>query len=190
MDSIISLTPLNPCSSIFHNQTIKPILHIHFNRINSPHFSRKIIPTFNQQPDHFLNRTGVLIGNYYRDDFKVNEDDDDDDVDDDRSLDLFVRFLENIFKKISRKARKDVKSVLPFNISSKLVKFSVNGVLMLTFLWVLKAFLEVVCTLGSVAFISILVIRGAWTGISHLQENRYYRRDGIDDLTWSGTRPA
>ncbi|KAF5448321.1 hypothetical protein F2P56_028866 [Juglans regia] len=125
--------------------------------------------------------------------FDDDEDDDDDaDEDEDRSLDLLVRFVENMFKKISRRARKAVRSVLPVPISSKLVGFSVNGVLMLAFLWVLKAFLEVVCTLGSVVFVCILLIRGLWTGVSYLQENRYQKVNEFDDdrRAWTGSQPA
>lgn len=50
-------------------------------------------------------------------------DDEDDDHDEDRSLDLLVRFVQNVFKKLSKKARKAVRSVLPVPISSKLVRF-------------------------------------------------------------------
>lgn len=54
-----------------------------------------------------------------------NDDDDDDEDDeeeeDDRSLDLLARFIENIFRKISRRARKAARSVLPPSISTKLV---------------------------------------------------------------------
>lgn len=70
------------------------------------------------------NRSGVVIGEYDDDD---DEDEDDDDEDEeDRSLDLLVRFVQNVFKKISRKARKAVRSVLPINISTKLVNVSLN----------------------------------------------------------------
>uniref|UniRef100_M4DGX3 Uncharacterized protein n=1 Tax=Brassica campestris TaxID=3711 RepID=M4DGX3_BRACM len=37
------------------------------------------------------------------------------------------------------------------------VGFSVNGVRILAFLWILKAFLEVACTLGTIVFTSILL---------------------------------
>lgn len=53
------------------------------------------------------------------------EDDGDGDGDDDeeeRSLDLLVRFLHNMFKKLSKRARKAVRSVLPHAISTKLVR--------------------------------------------------------------------
>ncbi|TXG64052.1 hypothetical protein EZV62_011046 [Acer yangbiense] len=72
------------------------------------------------------------------------------------------------------------------------VGFSVNGVLVLAFLWVLKAFLEVICTLGSVVFVSILLIRGVWTGVTYLQESRNHRMGELDDenSTWTGAQPA
>lgn len=123
-----------------------------------------------------------------------HEDDGDDDEaeEEDRSLDLLVRFISNVFKKVSKRARKAVRSVLPVPISTKLVEFSVNGVLLLAFLWVLKAFLEVVCTLGSMVFVSILLIRGIWSGVTYLQERRNLRINELDDdhRAWTGTQPA
>ncbi|RDX93946.1 Protein SHORT HYPOCOTYL IN WHITE LIGHT 1, partial [Mucuna pruriens] len=143
---------------------------------------------------------------------------DDDENDDDRSLDLLVRFVENVFKKVSKRARKAVRSVLPFPISTHLVGlidscttylyrksasahflgdktslliqvgFSVNGILMLAFLWILKAFLQVVCTLGSVVFVSILLIRRIWSGVSFLQESRHQKMDELD--AWNGAQPV
>ncbi|KAL9327967.1 hypothetical protein ACSQ67_002970 [Phaseolus vulgaris] len=71
-----------------------------------------------------------------------NSDDDDDENDEDRSLDLLVRFVQNVFKKVSKRTRKAVRSVLPFPISTHLIGFSVNGTLLLAFLWILKAFLQ------------------------------------------------
>ncbi|XP_011014532.1 PREDICTED: uncharacterized protein LOC105118308 [Populus euphratica] len=123
-----------------------------------------------------------------------HEDDGDDDEaeEEDRSLDLLIRFISNVFKKVSKRARKAVRSVLPVPISTKLVEFSVNGVLLLAFLWVLKAFLEVVCTLGSMVFVSILLIRGIWSGVTYLQERRNLRINELDDdhRAWTGTQPA
>ncbi|KAI6678208.1 hypothetical protein NL676_039004 [Syzygium grande] len=117
---------------------------------------------------------------------------DDSDEDEDRSLDLLVRFVQNVFRKISRRARKAVRSVLPVSISTQLVSFSVNGVLILAFLWVLKAFLEVVCTLGSVVFVSILLIRGVWSGVTYMQEYRSYKMNEADDdhRAWTGAQPV
>ncbi|XP_052180253.1 protein SHORT HYPOCOTYL IN WHITE LIGHT 1 isoform X2 [Diospyros lotus] len=79
-------------------------------------------------------------------DYDEEEDEDEDEEEEDRSMDLLVRFVQNVFKKISRKARKAVRSVLPITISTKLVGFAVNGVIVLAFLWVLKAFLEIDCS--------------------------------------------
>ncbi|PPS11358.1 hypothetical protein GOBAR_AA09261 [Gossypium barbadense] len=73
------------------------------------------------------------------------------------------------------------------------VGFSVDGVLILAFLWVLKAFLEVVCTLGSAVFVTILLIRGIWTGVTFMQESRDHRRinEPFDDpRSWNGAQPA
>ncbi|XP_022972529.1 protein SHORT HYPOCOTYL IN WHITE LIGHT 1-like [Cucurbita maxima] len=121
------------------------------------------------------------------------EDEEDEDDEEDRSLDLLVQFVENVFRKVSRRARKAVRSVLPQSIPTKLVGFCVNGVLMLAFLWVLKAFLEVICTLGTAVFVSILIIRGVWTGILYLQDIRSHRFDQLDDdqpHAWTGAQPA
>ena len=86
------------------------------------------------------------------DDVDEDEDGDEEDEDEDRSLDLLARFLQNVFKKISKRARKAVRSVLPVSIPTKLVGFSVNGVLVLAFLWVLKAFIEVIVFMNWVVF--------------------------------------
>ncbi|CAJ1924895.1 unnamed protein product [Sphenostylis stenocarpa] len=117
--------------------------------------------------------------------------DDDDDEDEDRSLDLFVRFVQNVFKKVSKRARKAVRSILPFPISTHLIGFSVNGTLLLTFLWISKAFLQVLCTLGSVVFVSILLIRVVWSGVSFLHESRHQKVDQLDmHKTWNGAQPV
>ena len=50
------------------------------------------------------------------------EEDDEENDEEDRSLDLLVRFVENVFKKLSKRARKAVRSVLPVPISANLVR--------------------------------------------------------------------
>ncbi|KAJ7967607.1 Short hypocotyl in white light1 protein [Quillaja saponaria] len=124
--------------------------------------------------------------------YSHDDEEDDDDDDEDRSLDLLVKFVHNVFKKVSKRARKAVRSVLPLSISTKLVGFSVNGVLVLAFLWVLKAFLEVICTLGSVVFVSILLIRGIWSGVAYLQESRNLKANELDDEqpAWTNLQPV
>ncbi|KAK1439974.1 hypothetical protein QVD17_05799 [Tagetes erecta] len=132
------------------------------------------------------NRNDMMFSGEYDDD---DDEDEDDEEEDDRSLDLLIRFVENVFKKISKRARKSVRSVLPVNIPTKLVGFSVNGVIILAFFWILKAFLEVVCTLGSVVFVSILLVRGVWTGISYFQGGRTNDFDD-DNQAWTGAQPV
>ncbi|PPD71690.1 hypothetical protein GOBAR_DD31418 [Gossypium barbadense] len=122
-----------------------------------------------------------------------DDEEDDDEEEEDRSLDLLVRFVQNVFRKISKRARKALRAILPISISTKLVGFSVDGVLILAFLWVLKAFLEVVCTLGSAVFVTILLIRGIWTGVTFMQESRDHRRINEpfnDPRSWNGAQPA
>ncbi|KAH0871597.1 LOW QUALITY PROTEIN: hypothetical protein HID58_078619 [Brassica napus] len=120
------------------------------------------------------------------------EDEDEEEEEEDRSLDLLLRFVENVFRKVSKRARKAVRSVLPVSISTKLVGFSVNGVLILAFLWILKAFLEVACTLGTIVFTSILFIRGIWAGVAYVQESRNNRINELadDPRAWNGVQPA
>uniref|UniRef100_A0ACD5X1V8 Uncharacterized protein n=1 Tax=Avena sativa TaxID=4498 RepID=A0ACD5X1V8_AVESA len=130
----------------------------------------------------------------YRD---VSEEDGDeveseDEGEDDRSLDLLARFLHSVFRKASRRARRAARSVLPPSVPAELVKFSVNGVLALTFLWILKGLLEVVCTFGSMVFISILLVRGIWSGVTYIRENRYSYIQQLkdDDSRWSRVQTA
>jgi len=54
-----------------------------------------------------------------------DDDDDEDEEEEDRSLDLLAKFVENVFRKISKRARKAVRSVLPVAISTKLVRVSI-----------------------------------------------------------------
>ncbi|KAJ0009695.1 hypothetical protein Pint_33628 [Pistacia integerrima] len=200
-----------------------------FRTLNPLQASRRI-PNFPEGSESLVDdprNWGRRISQQFNEDYGDDDDEEDEEEEEDRSLDLLVRFVENVFKKVSRRARKAVRSVLPVSISTKLVGFSVNGVLILAFLWVLKAFLElrrkccvcaiqiysnitrtmcflnhireasfwlskVVCTLGSVVFVSILLIRGVWTGIAYLQESRSHRVDEMDDdnRAWTGAQPA
>ncbi|KAK9049868.1 hypothetical protein SSX86_031161 [Deinandra increscens subsp. villosa] len=61
----------------------------------------------------------TFSGDYDEDD---EDEDEDEEEEDDRSLDLLIRFVQNVFKKISKRARKSVRSVLPINIPTKLVR--------------------------------------------------------------------
>ncbi|CAM8981264.1 unnamed protein product [Rhodiola kirilowii] len=155
------------------NQSFRPVAHLYPGSENL--VSRRGI--WNRRRRVVLRKHGGLGG--------LEEDEED------RSVDLLVRFLQNVFKKISKKARKAVRLVLPVSIPTELVCFSVDGVTMLAFLWLAKAFVEVVCTVGSVVFISILLIRGIWHGISYIQESRTNSMNVLrGEQLWSSTRPA
>ncbi|EEC73325.1 hypothetical protein OsI_07518 [Oryza sativa Indica Group] len=56
-----------------------------------------------------------------------NTGEEDDDGDEDRSLDLLVRFLHSVFRKVSRRARRAARSMLPLSVPAERVKFSVNA---------------------------------------------------------------
>lgn len=60
-------------------------------------------------------------------------------------------------------------------------------------LCVVLIYLQVVCTLGTVVFVSILLIRGIWTGVTYLQVNQTLKMNGFDDenSAWNnGAQPA
>ncbi|XP_028767216.1 protein SHORT HYPOCOTYL IN WHITE LIGHT 1 [Neltuma alba] len=176
----------------------KPALQLRYSRIIVPPLqaSRPRIPNFPQDDSNSVDdprkwrRTINSARGGIDDDYEDDGNDDNDE--EERSLDLLVRFLRNMFKKVSKRARTAVRSVLPQAISTKLVGFSVNGVLVLAFLWIFKAFLEVVCTLGSVVFVSILLIRGVWSGVTYLQESRSRKLNELDEEfhTWNGAQPV
>ncbi|GLT46672.1 hypothetical protein SLA2020_204140 [Shorea laevis] len=111
--------------------------------------------------------------------------------DEERSLELFIKFLHNMFRKISKRVRKIARSILPSSIPTDLLNFSVNGILLLALLWFAKAFLEVACSLGNAVFSSILLIRVVWTALNYLQEYRekINSLDG-DNSALTGVEPA
>ncbi|KAF3431365.1 hypothetical protein FNV43_RR26096 [Rhamnella rubrinervis] len=110
---------------------------------------------------------------FFFDDDGLVEDDDtgDEEEDAESSIDLLLRFLQSMFKKISRRAKKATRSVLPTAISTKLVSFAVDGVLLLASLSIIKALLEVVCNLGGTVFVVILLLRVIWATVSYFQSN-------------------
>ncbi|KAK8479743.1 hypothetical protein V6N13_114940 [Hibiscus sabdariffa] len=180
--SYLTISPYSkPPSFFFRNPKFQSFHPLFASRRRTPNFTR----VTDNLVDDPHNWSRSIITDFY-DDQGVDEDEDD------RSLDLLVKFVQNVFRKISKRAKKAVRSVLPVFIHSNLVGFSVDGVLILTLLWVSKAFLEVVCTLGSVVFVSILLVCGIWTGVLYMQESRDQRiNELVDDRhMWSGTQPA
>ncbi|XP_030448107.1 protein SHORT HYPOCOTYL IN WHITE LIGHT 1-like isoform X2 [Syzygium oleosum] len=99
------------------------------------------------------------------------EDESDDEEDAESSADLLIRFLQSMFKKAGRRAKKASRSVLPDAIPPQLVSFAVDGILLLASLSILKALLEVACTLGGSVFVVILLLRVIWAAVSYFQSN-------------------
>ncbi|XP_029117319.2 uncharacterized protein [Elaeis guineensis] len=62
--------------------------------------------------------------------------------DEESGLDLLFQFLQSLFRRVSRRATKAARAVLPPVISPQLVSFSVDGILLLTLVSLVKAFLE------------------------------------------------
>ncbi|KAH1084307.1 hypothetical protein J1N35_024068, partial [Gossypium stocksii] len=73
-----------------------------------------------------------------------------------------------------KQARKALRAVLPISICTKLVGFSVDGVLILVFLWVLKAFLEVLAfrDIAPQAPEHILIIPKSNDGLTEIKRSR------------------
>ncbi|XP_030448106.2 protein SHORT HYPOCOTYL IN WHITE LIGHT 1-like isoform X2 [Syzygium oleosum] len=99
------------------------------------------------------------------------EDESEDEEDAESSVDLLIRFLQSMFKKAGRRAKKASRSVLPDAIPPQLVSFAVDGILLLASLSILKALLEVACTLGGSVFVVILLLRVIWAAVSYFQSN-------------------
>lgn len=70
----------------------------------------------------------------FDEDYEGEEDEDDREEEEDRSLDLLLRFVENVFRKISKRARKAVRSILPVSISTKLVSLRTTLMIVSSFL--------------------------------------------------------
>ncbi|XP_010272167.1 PREDICTED: uncharacterized protein LOC104608022 [Nelumbo nucifera] len=122
--------------------------------------------------------------------FFDDEDADDDSEEDEMesSVDLLFRFLRSMFRNVSKRAKKATRSILPPAISPQLVYFAVDGVLLLTSLSIVKAFLEVVCTLGGTVFAVILLLRVIWAMIFHFQSSGSSFNQG--GTSYGTTQPA
>ncbi|XP_073104155.1 uncharacterized protein [Elaeis guineensis] len=111
-------------------------------RVRSPIRASRRLSGYPQESVVVVPDPRAWVGDLRSEGGDYEDDEEEEDDDDDRSLDLLVRFLHNVFRKTSRRARRAVRSVLPPSIPTKLVGFSVNGVLILALLWIFKAFLE------------------------------------------------
>lgn len=111
-------------------------------------------------------------------DMMIDEEEISDEDETESSIDLLIRFLQSMFKKLSKRAKKASRSMLPAVISPQLVSFAVDGILLLAALSIVKALLEVVCTLGSTVFVVILLLRVVWTAVSYFQSSENTSRKG------------
>nr|GMD15131.1 protein SHORT HYPOCOTYL IN WHITE LIGHT 1 isoform X1 [Ipomoea batatas]GMD19585.1 protein SHORT HYPOCOTYL IN WHITE LIGHT 1 isoform X1 [Ipomoea batatas] len=80
---------------------------------------------------------------------EYESDDDEEDDDTESSVDLLIRFVRSIFKKVSKRARKATSSILPDIISPQLV----------------------ICTLGGTVFVVILLLRVLWSAVDYFQSS-------------------
>ncbi|CAH2066479.1 unnamed protein product, partial [Thlaspi arvense] len=103
--------------------------------------------------------------------YEYDDDDFDEEEEEEResSVDLLIRFLRSMFKKVSKRAKKAARRILPAAMSPRLVSFAVDGILLLGSLSITRAFLEVICNLGGTVFTVILLIRLFWAGASFFQ---------------------
>ncbi|CAL9152790.1 unnamed protein product [Musa hybrid cultivar] len=178
-------------SNSFHFFSLPLLSH---RRLRSPARASDRLSSYHKEKVAVVLDPGAWVGDIGGEESGGEDDDyyEEDEEEQDQSLDLIVGFLYSVFRKISRSMRKAARSVLPPFIPSKLVGFSVNGVLILAFLWILKAFLEVVCTLGSMVFVSMLLVRGIWSFVTYTMENQYNyaSRNDEEGSRWSAVGAA
>ncbi|KAF2609382.1 hypothetical protein F2Q68_00046180 [Brassica cretica] len=84
---------------------------------------------------------------------------------------VVTRPKERPLMKVSKRAKKASRRVLPAAMSPRLVSFAVDGILLLGSLSITRAFLEVICSIGGTVFTVILLIRLFWTGASFFQND-------------------
>ncbi|KAI9169735.1 hypothetical protein LWI28_016932 [Acer negundo] len=158
---------------------LSPTKHLHYSSLSLPanlsfhHQIPRLSIICNAQLYGSTGEDPDEIGETFFDDVIMVDDDDDEDEEDDAesSIDLFIRFLQTLFKKLSKRAKKASRSLLPAAISPQLVSFAVDGILLLAALSIVKALLEVVCTLGGTVFVVILLLRVIWAAAAYFQSN-------------------
>ncbi|KAE8702366.1 methyltransferase-like protein 7A [Hibiscus syriacus] len=158
----LSCSHLSPTAKLPHSMsqpTTLPFPHKSFS-LKSP-----IFPIFRSQYDGSGYEEAEAVDEpFFRD---LVEESDDDETE--SSIDLLMRFLQIVFRKVSKRAKKASCSILPAGISPQLVSFAVDGVLLLAALSILKSLLEVVCTLGGTVFVVIMLLRVIWAAVSYFQ---------------------
>ncbi|KAK3223156.1 hypothetical protein Dsin_010181 [Dipteronia sinensis] len=153
-----------------------PTKHLHYSSLSPPanlsfhHQIPRLSIICNAQLDGSTGEDPDEIGEAFFDDVMMMVDEDDED-DAESSVDLFIRFLQTLFKKLSKRAKKASRSLLPAAISPQLVSFAVDGILLLASLSIVKALLEVACTIGGTVFVVILLLRVIWAAAAYFQSN-------------------
>eukprot|EP00246_Nothoceros_aenigmaticus_P005096 TRINITY_DN16943_c0_g1_i1.p1 TRINITY_DN16943_c0_g1~~TRINITY_DN16943_c0_g1_i1.p1 ORF type:complete len:236 (+),score=16.47 TRINITY_DN16943_c0_g1_i1:92-709(+) len=99
------------------------------------------------------------------------EDDSDNEDEAYASVDHAFFILRQSFYQICRAATKAARGWLPPIVSTQLISFTVGGVVLLTALWVLKAFLEIGCVAGTFIFAAVVAIRTLWSFLSYFGDS-------------------
>ncbi|WCJ21756.1 short hypocotyl in white light1 [Euphorbia peplus] len=190
MRTITTSSPLS-CTSL----TFKPSISISklFLPFSHQSFHYHLFTTCSTNPNFIIchsksDASSDDIDQLFFDDNDLTDYDSDDEDDADSSIDLLIRFFQSMFKKISRRAKKSSRLILPSVISPQLVSFAVDGILLLAALSIVKALLEVVCTLGSTVFTAILLLRVIWAAISYFQSNGNTFNQGAN--SFGGSQPV
>ncbi|KAJ4972482.1 hypothetical protein NE237_005656 [Protea cynaroides] len=123
----------------------------------------------NGKPNSSGRETVEMEEGFFDGDGEIEDESEEDDSE--SSIDLLFKFMQSIFRRVSKSAKKATRSVLPPAISPQLVSFAVDGVLLLTSLSIVKALLEVVCNLGGAVFFVILLLRVVWMAVSHFRSS-------------------
>ncbi|XP_048319080.1 protein SHORT HYPOCOTYL IN WHITE LIGHT 1 isoform X2 [Ziziphus jujuba] len=145
--AIVSTTKLNV---LLHTSCSNPFSA----KLSFPYRSHKIGICHRSKPSNSTSEGAQEIIDdeaFFFDGDGLAEDDETDEEDDDAesSIDLLLRFLQSMFKKISKRAKKATRSVLPAAIPTQLV----------------------VCTLGGTVFSVILLLRVIWASLSYFQSS-------------------
>lgn len=182
--SPLLLLPIS-CSTISRISSSSNLAISNYTFHHHPRLSRSINPIRHAKLSSEEQLEEALFG--VEDEIEEGESEDEDE-ETESSLDLLFRFTQSLYRKLSKKAKKATRSVLPPLIAPQLVSFAVDGVLLLASLSILKAFLEVVCTLGGTVFIAVLLLRLMWAGIYHFQSSG----NGLDqgDNSYGSPQPV
>ncbi|XP_021908626.1 protein SHORT HYPOCOTYL IN WHITE LIGHT 1 isoform X2 [Carica papaya] len=118
-------------------------LHLHL------HYKKPTAIVCNAQLDNSVGEEHDSIDDPFFDMYAMAESESDEDDETESSVDLLIRFLQSMFKKVSKRAKKASRSLLPPAISPQLV----------------------ICTLGGTVFVALLLLRVIWAAIAYFQSS-------------------